>query len=187
MLCGCTINLDINGSNKNDTIGGQVNNTEQNQNIDMQVNKNRFVSQNYDFSEVQASSQLANQGKYNYSPYNVTDGDVKTAWVEGVVGRGENEWIQLSSNKTEIIHKIGICNGYRQSNKVFTENGRVNSAMLEFSDGSNMTVNFDTVDADGFTYFNIGNVETSYVRVTLLSCIGGSKYNDTCISEIKIY
>ena len=200
-FCGCTVNINLNDKKESDAadsneqlnedtnLENQANddNTEQVKEKTVSENKAASLTPNYNFKSASASSQLADQGKYNYSPYNVIDGDVKTAWVEGVVGTGESEWIQLSSDGLETIHKIGICNGYRQNNTVFSQNGKVNTAMLEFSDGSSMTVDFDTVDEDGFTYFNIGETETSYVRITLLSCESGSKYDDTCISEIRIY
>jgi len=144
-------------------------------------------SQNYNFNSATASSYLGNQGSHSYYPINAIDGNIKTAWVEGVSGKGENEWLEIRSNNIETIHKIGICNGYRENSVTYKENGKVKTALLEFSDGTSITINFNSYDEDGFTYFDVGEIDTSFIRITLLSCESGSKYDDICISEVKIY
>ncbi len=151
------------------------------------VNNSVDETKNTNFNRAIASSQLGSQGSYSYYPQNVIDGNIRTAWVEGISGTGEGEWIEIQSNYIENIHKVCIVNGYRQDNATYAKNGKINSAELSFSDGSSQIVYFDTVDSDGYTCFNVGNKQTSFVRITLLSCSAGSKYEDTCISEVKIY
>lgn len=142
---------------------------------------------NTNFYKVSASSQLGDQGAYNYSPYNVIDGNTATAWVEGVSGTGEGEWISLQSDIPQTVRRIGIYNGYGQNNSVYAENGKLNSAMITFSDNTSEIIYFNTPVNGGFEYFDIGEKVTTSVTITLLSCSSGSKYEDTCISEIRIY
>lgn len=162
----------------------QENNSSENKPLE---NKPSYNVQNYNFNSASASSYLGNQGSHTYYPSNAIDGDTKTAWVEGVDGNGENEWIEIRSTNLETIHKIGICNGYRENTKVYNENGKVRTALLEFSDGTSATISFNLSDSDEFTYFDVGEINTYSVRITLLSCESGSKYDDICISEIRVY
>ena len=142
---------------------------------------------NANFYKVSASSQLDDQGTHNYSPYNVIDGSTETAWVEGVSGTGEGEWISLQSDIPQTVHRIGIYNGYGENDTVYNENGKLNSAMITFSDNTSEIIYFDTSVKGGFEYFDIEEKVTTSVTITLLSCDSGTKYDDTCISEIRIY
>ena len=68
---------------------------------------------------------------------------------------------------------------------LYAENSRPKDILIELGDG---TLIQHTLD-DGMGWQSIPLLEpfsTSYVKITILSVYRGSKYTDTCISEISL-
>ncbi len=136
------------------------------------------------FDNASSSSILNDSSNMSYDPQNVVDKDYSTKWAEGASGDGIGEWIQVSCTQGDAsVSQIKIVNGLATDMDKFYKNNRVKKAKLTFSDGSETTINLD--DTASEQVIDIGYKVTSYVRLTILDVYSGSKYNDTCISEIE--
>jgi hypothetical protein len=89
-----------------------------------------------EFTKAEASSVLAPQGENVYDADMVLDRDPSTAWVEGVDGLGEGEYIILSADSPQKVHGIRILEGYMKSQEVYQQNAVPYKFRLEFSDGT---------------------------------------------------
>lgn len=148
-----------------------------------------------------ASSQLPDYHEKNYRPNNVCDGNLNTVWVEGVNGVGRNEYIELDLGEIKKVSGLEIYNGYLENKYLFEINGYVTRVRVE-APGQ------DTVEASLMTYPLDGEKEpldeyeidmerslvefdqpvyTDRLIVTILDAESGSKYEDTCISEMVVY
>ena len=88
------------------------------------------------FTEAEASSVLAPQGENVYDADMVLDRNPSTAWVEGVDGLGEGEYITLYADGPQKVHGIRILQGYMKSQEVYKQNAAPYKYRLEFSDGT---------------------------------------------------
>lgn len=122
-----------------------------------------------------------------YSPQKIRDGDYATAWVEGDKGSGLNQWLEIFNQSNypdrNIYKSLKIINGYAKSEATYKTNNRVRKALLEFSDGQKQIIELkDTMEPQIVT-FNESIIQS--VKLTILDVYKGTKYNDTCISEIE--
>jgi hypothetical protein len=142
------------------------------------------------FAEVRASSELHSDRYGSYFPYAAIDGQLETAWVEGVEGPGLGEWIELRFPEAVEVHAIHVDVGFDESAELFTKNNRVREATLRFSDGQSATVTFE--DVRGMQPVSVvdlfdGPVATTSVELVIEAVTPGSAYDDTCIAEIEVY
>lgn len=81
---------------------------------------------------------------------------------------------------------IKIINGYAKSKDTYLANNRVKKAEIILSDGTSYI--FDLEDNNlGFQTLNFSKeIETRQVVIKILDIYEGSKYNDTCISEVEL-
>ncbi|NEU26516.1 hypothetical protein G3M74_10380 [Paenibacillus polymyxa] len=132
--------------------------------------------------QIKASSTLSSEGSQSYDAKNLVDGNKATAWCEGVKGNGEGETIVLDLGSLQKVNGIQIINGYAKSEKSYRENNRVQKLKLQFSDGSSLVLN----------EFNARQnfkepIYTSFIKLTILSVERGTKYQDTCISDLRLF
>ena len=86
---------------------------------------------------IKASSTLSNQGKNSYATSNLLDGDLSTAWCEGVDGDGVGETLEVRIPKEQfaeagpMLWSFVVSPGYAKNEKSWTGNGRVESIRLE--------------------------------------------------------
>lgn len=148
-----------------------------------------------------------------YSPGLVTDGDTKTAWVEGVNDYGIGELIIVSC--IDLKKPLQIWAGYGKSPAIFEQNSRPKRIKTMVIRGDNpgytqygtwynnlqavKQLEVDLSDVNGFqaltipsfdvtTYVdnNDNTVEYNYfLGIVILDVYKGTKWSDTCISEIK--
>jgi YD repeat-containing protein len=141
---------------------------------------------NQSFGNLTARASSVLEGSNAYKAANVLDGRPDTAWVEGVNGVGKNEWILLETTDGSDMElfALGILVGYHKSEDLLLKNGHPTQVLVECADGYRQTVNFYS-----FTDLIVfdRSVTTSWVRITILDAQAGSKYTDTCISEIIPY
>ncbi len=137
---------------------------------------------------ITASSRLKPEESLSYEPDLIMDYDTSTAWVEGKANDGIGEWVKfkLPDNEKVRINKIEITNGYQKSEELYYANNRVRKIQIDFSDGTSVIEeladnNFGDVD----TIYLPQEKLTSYVKITILDVYAGSKYKDTCISEVN--
>ncbi len=124
-------------------------------------------------------------------------------------GKGIGEWIKIykltkaiskytkydDNNEDDIgwgymesfrLSGIKIINGYAKSRDIYFANNRVKKVEVILSDGSSYI--FDLEDNNlGFQTLDFGKeIETRQVVIKILDIYEGSKYNDTCISEVEL-
>jgi hypothetical protein len=162
-------------------------------------------------TKIQASSVLKTDAinRFNYEPKNLFDNDLNTAWVEGVTGSGVGEWVEIQCANSVYVEAIGIINGYTKNEAIYNANNRIRKIRLdvEFRDtwqgdtdqNGRKTVDIDLAEKQ-FNELN-RNVQAPFIswladyamgravskiRLTVLEVTGGTKYDDTCISELYL-
>jgi hypothetical protein len=142
------------------------------------------------FAEISASVQLPSDQYGTYFPYAAIDGLKETAWVEGVSGPGVGEWIQLTFPSAIEVHALGADIGFDKDADLFAKNNRIKKAALVFSNGEQVTLDFD--DARGLQTFVLArapgpSIQTTSVRMIIEGVYPGTRYDDTCLAEIEIW
>ncbi|MCQ2497100.1 MAG: leucine-rich repeat protein [Lachnospiraceae bacterium] len=136
-------------------------------------------------STVSATSTLVENG-YSYSASYLIDGVTSTAWSEGVSGYGEGESITLKFDDEYIVSGLYINNGFQKDKTRYNKNSRPKKIRLSFSDGSSQEYTLD--DYYGRQTVALKNkIETSFIKMEILSVYTGTTYKDTLVSEIKLY
>ncbi|MBC7807631.1 MAG: hypothetical protein H7145_15970 [Akkermansiaceae bacterium] len=151
------------------------------------------------FPAVRASSSLAASGANRYSPKMSQDGDLKTAWVEGMKGDGVGSWLEFTFNRSAdaaepgrdnavAIKELYLFNGYRKSEQLWRANGRVRTfdllvngkraARLQLAD----TRRYQTVKTPRIV-LPPGKVTT--LRLVVVRVYRGRDHSDTAISELE--
>ncbi len=152
------------------------------------------------FRNVEADSTLTNKKIDKYAPKNMIDNNPKTAWVEGEKGFGKGVKLYFATSPSTaggkidgdyLIKKIGIINGYAKSKKLFYANNRVKKIRFDYwsmKEDKELTKYFTLKDRFKMQYIKFKKpISLSNFRITILSVYKGKKYNDTAISEIKIF
>lgn len=121
-----------------------------------------------------------------YSAENAMDGDPSTCWAEGVDGVGIGEKLFISNSSAFSISKITINNGYCKSEKLFNENARPKKLKLTFDNGKSVLISLYDGYEDRLQEAEFIEVTTRTVTIEIMDVYSGSKYEDTCISEIKL-
>lgn len=142
---------------------------------------------------VEASSFLwddFNKFQQNYHPLYLGDDDPKTAWVEGVKGHGEGEWVRLKFTPMEGATRLRfrIRNGYQKSEKLFAFNSRIKEATLKLLP-SGVTQKLQLKDAQGYQEFTLeqpaGELQAVELRVD--ATYPGSKWDDLSVSDVQLF
>jgi len=135
--------------------------------------------------ELCASSALSSQNGIAYGPSKVFDGDESTAWVEGVSGSGEGQWLRLRFDGEMAFQSLFVTNGYNKSQKAFQNNGRVREVRIQTAD--NFDKKFSLPDKIGSQEIRLPRkVNSSWVKITIVSVYPGAKWKDTAISEFQV-
>jgi hypothetical protein len=162
-------------------------------------------------TKVQASSVLKTDAinRFNYEPKNLFDNDLNTAWVEGVAGSGVGEWVEIQLGNNAYIEAIGIINGYTKNKSIYDANNRIHKIRLtvafrDYWRGNTDPSGEESVDIDltekQFNELNrsaqapfiswladyASGRAVSKIRLTILDVARGTKYDDTCISELYL-
>ncbi len=148
----------------------------------------------------------------SYAPVNLTDGSKSTAWVEGEKEYGIGEVVLVSG--IDLNRPLRIWNGYGKSEKLFQYNSRVKLARIHIIEGkiegatqcgslfndlnAVTSIEIDLEDKNGYqkltipTFqrrsYQIDGQEWEYrywLALEILDVYPGTKWKDTCISEIS--
>lgn len=135
---------------------------------------------------ITTSSTLAPQSGNSYAPLNASDGDNRTAWVEGAAGDGVGEWLKVSYDSPKKISSIYFSNGYGKSAKSYTENSRVRDAEIATEAGSFVRTLPDSREEMKIQLPPaMAGKATRWVKITIKGIYPGSKYQDTAIGEFR--
>lgn len=132
--------------------------------------------------KITASSTLIekNKAKDFYCAQNLFDGSWKS-WVEGIDGNGIGESISFEFEKPVSIANMYIRNGYGEL-KYYFANNRVKELAIYINDKFHR--NYKLNDFWNFQELRIDAVNVQKIKLEIKSVYTGSKYADTCISEI---
>ncbi len=113
------------------------------------------------------------------------DGNTSTAWVEGEEGQGEGSTLQLDFLSTGVeIDRIMIASGYQRSGEHFLQNSRPRDVTVSLNDGR-QTFEFTLEDSPGVQTLQLGkSVLVKDLKLRINSVYPGTRYQDTCISEL---
>lgn len=153
---------------------------------------------------INASSYLQsdwNKFEENYLPQYLFDNRAATAWVEGGKGKnssGTGEFVSFSGlmiKKVKIL-KLKIRNGYQKSDSLYFANSRPSKLELfvnvdpNKNYGRKKTIPFSTItleDKMGWQEFSFPvNQDFRSITLKIKSIYQGTKYTDTCISDLQI-
>jgi hypothetical protein len=135
-----------------------------------------------------ASSSLSGT---RYSPDNINktfaDIDPDSCWAEGVAGNGEGEWLEINAKVPVLLDTVQITNGLAVSDALFRANNRIKKLDLSVNGGDPITVQLP----DQMDPFSIKLPETKEVvrsiRLTIREVYPGTKYQDTCITRVRLF
>ena len=136
----------------------------------------------------------ASSEKSGYPVTNINDMKGDTAWVAGKNG-GIGESLTLTLKKPVHVSEIGIIPGYAKSKKLYFANNRVQE--LEIVVNGNHVVkaslpdeyiSFGPYSYKGYELIDLGDYpgDARTITLTVKKVYPGSKYNDTCISEVLL-
>lgn len=132
--------------------------------------------------KISASSALSAQGENTYDAANLVDGNPNTAWSEGVEGDGIGESIMIDFGSVQRLNGIELLNGLVKSEKLYKQNNKIKKMKLEFSDGQSLILDSYFLK----NYFD-KPIQSSSMKITILEVERGTKYRDTCISELRVF
>ncbi|MCA9491301.1 MAG: hypothetical protein KC621_15325 [Myxococcales bacterium] len=129
----------------------------------------------------------------NYHPNFAFDDNPATAWVEGVDGDGVGQVLSwdVSALSTARAVKLRVRNGYQKSSGLLAANGAPTKVELSAWKGREVVAKqeFTLTATDGWQdlVLSTGGKGLSHLELKVLSVRTGSKYADTCISDIQTF
>lgn len=136
-------------------------------------------------SQISATSQLSEYDMIHSSD-RLIDGDISTAWVEGMPGQGVGASVSIEFDGEYLINGIKINAGYQKNDELYNKNSRPKKIGISFSDGIYEVHELDDVNDVQDIAFNKA-VVTNKVSLIIEDVYSGTKYEDTAISEISVY
>lgn len=144
----------------------------------------------------EVSSMLPTYKNKSYGGDKLIDGNISTPWVEGVDGNGEGQTIVLHLAAPEQVYGILVYGGYLESEYLYEINGKPTNIRVDFGNGAVVEQGL----ANGFQLQEGSitlqwpdrvqlphSVVTDTITITILEAEAGSKYQDTCISEVTVF
>lgn len=136
-------------------------------------------------TDVSATSVLSEYGG-THSAELVIDDDINTGWVEGSSGQGINETLTITLDGEYMVKGFYIHAGYQKSDSLYEKNSRPKLIEVSFSNGEIEV--FTLEDFCGVQNCELSKpAYISSISITIRSVYPGSKYEDTVISELKLY
>lgn len=149
-------------------------------------------------TSAEATSQLPDSGSKSYGPENLIDKNYKTVWAENAPDTGAGQVITLHLDSVQPVQDVLLYNGYLDTKHLYDTNGKVTKVNVDFCNGYSVETDlypYDYYGADdaeltdcyphriGFGY----PMMTDTITITITSACEGTKYSDTCISEIELH
>lgn len=148
--------------------------------------------------EITSNRTLLHNGKVErYSVRNLFDNNLNTAWVTKLKSNEEYDYfdIQIEFKKPEYLKSISVANGYQKSKNTYLNNQRAKSIQIatkiaghkEYNDW--LDYEYSLNDDKNFQEVLLKNVlpfKLLGLKIRINSEYGGNKYDDLCISEIKL-
>ncbi|MFM2244380.1 MAG: hypothetical protein RL071_454 [Pseudomonadota bacterium] len=146
--------------------------------------------------EVTASSALQSswaQFQENYQPNYVADDNPATAWVEGVAGDGVGErlTLQVGPARGATAVTVRLRPGYQKSEGLLKANAAPKRVRIDARNATGVvaTGELSLPRAMGWQELRLdlpADSTLSAVEITILEVHPGSKYADTCVSDVAV-
>ena len=131
-----------------------------------------------------ASSARSSEAGVTYQASNLLDGNLATAWDEGVSGPGIGEWVRCDFGREVKLTRISIAPGYFKSAGLWKQNNRLASATFYASDGSSRRFAFQDLMTE--QRFEVDGITATWVRMVVEGIYPGtSDAEDTPISSLS--
>lgn len=134
------------------------------------------------------SSSYLSEPQYNlvHDAAKLLDGDVSTAWVEDASGQGIGESVSVYFDSQYVLSGINIYNGHQYNSDIFYKNSRPSE--IEIICDGGVVISRTLTDSMGKQTITFDTpVKTSGFTIKINSVYPGSKYEDTCISELSVF
>ena len=132
-----------------------------------------------------SSSALKGTAIASFQATNLVDGDVTTPWQEGANGAGLGEWVRFEFTQPVELARLEILNGYQKDDERYLGNPRVRLVMVEYSSGATQLVELSDVRDPQIV--NPTSEAVEWVKLAIVSVYPGDKWEDTALSEVRIY
>lgn len=121
-----------------------------------------------------------------YSPKNLSDQNVKTAWIEGSDGYGIGEEL-IIKNQDLYFRGFLIVNGYCKNKELWEKNSRVKTLGI-YKDGEPIyEINLkDSMEIQEVIFAVNKLNKNDKLRIKILEVYAGTQYKDTAISELYL-
>jgi len=156
--------------------------------IDANSNEGQLVKGVYLGERTYSLEEWKYPGKY--SPVNAFDSDSTTCFAEGRKKSGISFYLVFTKNIK--IDEIRILNGFGKSEKLYRENNRIKEFRISLSKNAKISEEEVFILKDENRYQTLKlkkEYVTDYVYMYSLgeNAYRGTKYDDTCISEVQFY
>lgn len=140
---------------------------------------------------IMASSVLYETG-YDYGPWCAMDHDISTAWTEGMEGPGYGQSLFFETDPYTVITGGTICPGFYASEDLFYKNNAPTRIYIHTGTQEAYldVTEYASAYQEGFSGFHFlfdePLVSDGSVTMTIVGVRSGWKYDDTCISELRL-
>ena len=144
---------------------------------------------------IRSSSELKEK-KVTHSADRLFDTSNSTAWCEGVSSKGVGESVEFEvyCSKDTVFTGFAAITGYAKKQSIFEKNGRIKKAKVEIRLNDDVrwdgTIKFKDIMKEQWA--PLGDItcaanSTMSVRFVIGSVYSGTKYKDTCMSQLFLY
>jgi len=134
--------------------------------------------------KAKAISSLPNDADATYSAGNLLDGLVDTVWCEGKKDAGIGDAITFTLPKSVKVQELRLLNGVGASEETYQKNNRVTKLKVELGGTVKELAVPDQYGA--WQSLPLEGAQGSVLKLTVLETAAGSRFNDTCLSELQI-
>ena len=120
----------------------------------------------------------------SYDKDKIVDHNKETWWTPNPTN-GDNSYVILNFESPETeVNSMGIING--SYGRYYYDNSRITKLRVSFSDGT--SEDFDLIENQDFQNIQFQQKhQTSFVKIEPLERIKGNRWDDLCISELRLY
>jgi hypothetical protein len=132
-----------------------------------------------------SSTLFSSESELSHGPAMLMDGDRSTAWIEGSRRDGVGEWFEVYVGRRKKLTSFTIVNGCAGSAQQHIEHNRIRAVRIS----RDLPPAIDFILSDSRkpeTIYFPEPLQTAWVRFTIRSVYKGSKYRDTCVSELSL-
>jgi hypothetical protein len=138
--------------------------------------------------KARASSTLPSSKTRGYGAENLASNQLG-AWCEGVPGSGAGQWVEILPTKASPLMAFSLEPGFvtEKGSALYQANGRPSRVEVLLNGEHRFVAALD--DAPDFQLIPIVGYAkpVSRLRITMLEVTAGTRYQDTCISKVKLY